>query len=141
MSAVLTAVGPAAITAYAAVQKDSRFSASNLGMYDYLSPEFFEPWIGAQFKATSPSQPEFVLKLIAVEPFAEQAAKSGLIPKGNAQPVSGFSIRFQGVGSAFPQNTYTLSNSGVGSFSALLVPSGKDAPSATYTATFAFAPE
>jgi hypothetical protein len=140
MSAVLTAVGPAAITAFAAVAKDPRFSGSNLAVYDNLSAEFFEPFIGAQFEATSPSQPEFALKLISVESFPARSEKSGVTPKPKAQPVSGFSVRFQGIGHAFPQGTYTLSNSGAGSFSTFLVPSGKDATSATYTATIAFAP-
>jgi hypothetical protein len=156
MSALVTAVGPVAFAASAGSQNDPRFNDSNLAALDNLSLEFFEPWLGAKFKASSPAR-QTTLTLISAAGFpAEPAGSSastppnrnatgkvlsGLPPEASSgAKVKGFSLRFQGSGSILPQDTYTLSNSAVGIFSVFLVPCGKAGAAPAYTAIFAYAP-
>jgi len=156
MSALVTAVGPVAFASSAGSLEDPRFSDSHLAALDNLSLAFFEPWIGAKFKASSPTR-QTTLTLISAaglpadpaEPSASSAPNrtatgkdlSGLLPAtASGAQVRGFSLRFEGSGSNLTQDTYTLSNSAVGSFSVFLVPSGKSGAAPTFTAIFAYAP-
>lgn len=124
--------------------KDTVFSDQNLALYENISAATFEPWVDTPFNLSGPNGASSRLVLRAVsdlstlDPPAESAGTKG---NGTSSPtkVAGFMLKFIGTGKALPQNTYVLTNSGLGSFAAFLVPSdGPGQPK--YTAVFAYAP-
>ena len=140
MSALATAAG----TSFAA-QASKVFSDQNLALYGgNLSVATFEPWVDSEFVLTSPTGATDKLLLKSVRDLATLApsATGATQPAKGSLPaphVTGFMLSFQGTGKALPQNTYVLSNIGIGDFAAFLVPAGNGQPK--YTAVFASAPQ
>jgi len=139
MSALATAAG----SAFAA-QASKVFSDQNLALYDNMSAAVFQPWVDTEFVLSGPTGASDKLLLKSVRDLATLApAASGTTEqvKGTlpAPHVTGFMLSFQGTGKALPQSTYILTNIGLGSFSAFLVPAGSGQPK--YTAVFASAPQ
>jgi len=140
MSALATAAG----SAFAA-QSSKVFSDQNLALYGgNLSAATFEPWVDSEFVLTGPTgaSDKLLLKLVRDLATLAPAANGTTEPVKGAVPaphVTGFMLSFQGTGRALPQNTYILSNIGIGNFAAFLVPAGNGQPK--YTAVFASAPK
>lgn len=139
----MSALATAAASAFAA-QSKSVFSDENLALYSgNLSAATFEPWVETEFDLTAPNGATNKLQLISVRDLSTLAPTTGGSgPAKGSLPVkrvTGFMLSFQGTGAALPQNTYILSNTGLGSFAAFLVPAGSGQPK--YTAVFATAPQ
>lgn len=136
MSALATAAG----SAFAA-QASKVFTDENLVLYDNMSAAVFEPWVETEFVLSGPTVASQKLLLKSVRDLAILAPAATQPAKGAAPAphVTGFMLSFQGTGKALPQNTYILTNDGLGSFAAFLVPAGSGHPK--YTAVFASAPQ
>jgi len=117
----------------------------SLSIFDHVSIETFEQWIGSSFQLSRKGKQLDTLVLVSVKkPNSPETSNKtatfriiGKIPNNSsAPPLSTFSLRFRGTGSELPQDTYTLTHSWLGSFPLFLVPSGTGRARSTYTATF-----
>ena len=149
MSAAAVAMAPVALAAPVKSGKDVRFANRNLLPYGQFSVATFEPWIGSEFNVTEPSNGAASLTLVSVNdlslttqttpaPVSRGRARVFEPRRSNSPAIWGFSLQFSGSGARLRQDTYTLNNSGFGSFSVFLVPSSQSSATATYTAIFAF---
>ena len=118
----------------------------SLSIFDGISPETFEQWVGSSFQLSRSGKQVGTVVLMSVKktgstdkPDATKpavatvraAAASSTVPS-----IYSFSLQFRGRGNALPQDTYTLTHSWLGKFPLFLVPSGPGARQSTYTATF-----
>jgi hypothetical protein len=115
----------------------------SLSIFDGISPETFEQWIGSSFRLSLKGKQIDTVVLILVTKVGspERASSPRAVQmvgtKAAVKPsTSSFSLRFRGTGNALPQDTYTLTHSWLGTFPLFLVPSGPGAKQSTYTATF-----
>ena len=121
---------------------DPTFAPENLTALTGVSIKTFEPLIGETFIASSGHHSMGSLTLLSVSgvaPTKTPAAKprmAGRLPQPSQQSLTGFTLRFQGLAAAMPQDTYLLRNASVGSIPLLLVPSHAGPGPATYTAVF-----
>jgi hypothetical protein len=120
------------------------FSPENLVAFNGISMKAFEALKGEKFQVSSEGRSLGSMTLVSVAeyvPAASTAAAGRLViraPRSTSPAVTGFSVQFQGSGAALPQGTYVFQNAAIGSLPLLVVPSGPDASSATYTAVFSF---
>lgn len=119
---------------------------ATLSIFDNVSTETFQQWIGSSFQLSQNGKLVDTLVLTSVKkansPETLNNAKAsrilGRVPAASTEPsISGFSLHFRGAGHTLPQDTYTLTHSWLGSFPLFLVPSGAVGAPPTYTATFA----
>lgn len=115
----------------------------SLSIFDGISPETFEQWIGSSFRLSLKGKQVDTVVLIAVTKIASpETASSPRTPqivgtKAAVRPsTSSFSLRFRGTQNALSQDTYMLTHDWLGTFPLFLVPSGPGAKQSTYTATF-----
>lgn len=118
----------------------------SLSIFDGVSPETFEQWIGSSFQLSHNGQQVGTVVLMSVKktgstdkPDIAKPAVATIraIPASSTAPsIFSFSLQFRGTGNALPQDTYTLTHSWLGKFPLFLVPSGPGAKQSTYTATF-----
>jgi hypothetical protein len=123
------------------------FDAENLAIFDRVSPQTFEPWIGSNFRIRLNNKSMGVLVLASVNvidtatvttsattPPARDVLSMHEPPK---TPIAtSFSLLFRRSGAALPQDTYMLDHDWLGTFPLFLVPSGDITNSSTCTATF-----
>jgi hypothetical protein len=123
------------------------FSPENLTLFDGVSIQTFEPWVGATFGVSLNNKPRGSLILLSVdamnpeaqdEPSSSNTVRSvGLVLRPASGPaMTNFALHFRGSGAALPQDTYLLSHNWLGTFPLLLVPSGLSGPRPTCTAVF-----
>jgi hypothetical protein len=68
-------------------------------------------------------------------------SRVGLVHGSSHQSgITSFSLRFQGTGTALPQNTYILTHDWLGNFPLFLVPLPRKGLGSTYTAIFTLQP-
>ncbi|MGC1297267.1 MAG: hypothetical protein WA869_19740 [Alloacidobacterium sp.] len=143
--AVLTSTLSPLALAQRRLESKSEVMDENLSIFDHVSTETFEEWIGSSFKLSLNGKLVDTLVLVSVKksnsPEALSSSKGsrmvGKIPGASIGPsISSFSLRFRGTGNALPQDTYTLNHSWLGAFPLFLVPSGIGGARSTYTATF-----
>ncbi len=132
------------------------FDPETLVIFNGVSRQTFEPWIGSRFQVSLNKKPQGSLVLLSVDdagpeagPAASTEAKeepyrantfrrSGPAPRLSNEPLmSTFALQFQRIGNALPQDTYMLSHDWLGTFPLLLVPSGLSGAQSTCTAIFA----
>jgi|HubBroStandDraft_1064217.scaffolds.fasta_scaffold643743_1 hypothetical protein len=147
-TATLSALAGAALrSAWAkpgAAAADETFSPENLVALNGISMQTFERLAGESFTVSSGDRTLGSMTLLSVTAYALPPAspvKGRLLTMGTlmrtaVQPLSSFSVRFQGSGAVLPQGTYTIANSSIGSMPLLLVPSGPNSSPNTYTAVF-----
>jgi hypothetical protein len=134
---------PSALAEAGAATQDPTFRAENLIAFNGVSIKAFEPLIGEEFAASSGHHSLGSLTLLSVSEVVAAKAPTkpqmvGRVPQPLQQSITGFTLRFQGSGTAMPQGTYILRNPSIGSLPLLLVPSHAGAGPATYTAVFNF---
>ena len=123
------------------------FDPENLAVFDRVSPETFEPWIGSSFRISlnNKSLGSLVLASVNVIDTASARVSERTTAVGkmvSAQPalktpvITSFSLRFQRSGTPLTQGTYLLDHDWLGAFPLLLVPSGLSAKTSTCTAVF-----
>jgi hypothetical protein len=129
------------------------FDPEVLAIFDGVSAQTFEPWIGSKFGVSLNNlhQGSLVLQSVkeaeaeaganaelAAGPYLESTFRrvSPLPGTSNAPPMTSFSLQFQRTGSPLRQETYMLSHDWLGTFPLLLVPSGLAGTPSTCTATF-----
>lgn len=147
-AATLSLLAKSALTsAFAEVSSattEPTFAPENLTALNGVSTKTFESLIGEAFTASSGHRSMGSLTLLSVTeiaPTKASAAKprmAGRVPQPAQQSLTGFTLRFEGLGSAMPQGTYLLRNASVGIIPLFLVPSHAGAGPATYTAVFNF---
>jgi hypothetical protein len=115
----------------------------SLSIFDGISPDTFEQWIGSSFRMSLKGKQVDTVVLISVKKIGSPEIASNprtahmVGTKAAARPsISGFSLRFRGTGNVLPQDTYTLTHNWLGTFPLFLVPSGPGTKQSTYTATF-----
>ena len=110
----------------------------SLSIFDGVSPETFEQWIGSSFQLSLKGKQVGTLVLMSVKKTnsTEGLNTAKAARSSNGPSIASFSLRFRGTGNALLQDTYTLSHSWLGTFPLFLVPSGPGAKQSTYTATF-----
>jgi hypothetical protein len=148
VSALISAVAPAAFAFPKSTEDDARFEDKNLSLLNGMTSATFKPYIGTTFSVTAPVVAGKKLVLLSVVDFPATSSSSiseKLSVKANSNPVSGvpvkgFYLSFQGPSVRMPQNTYTLQHPSLGTLTILLVPSSTKSATAIYTATFAFLP-
>jgi len=128
------------------------FEPETLAIFNGVSRQTFEPWIGSRFLVSLNNKPQGLLLLLSVDDAAPEASpetkdepyvantvrRTGLIPRTSSESaITSFSLHFQRIGTALPQDTYMLSHDWLGTFPLFLVPSGISGAQATCTATFA----
>jgi hypothetical protein len=127
------------------------FDPEVLAIFDGVSAQTFEPWIGSQFRVSLNNLQQGSLVLLSVEEAEARASveltaepslenplhRIGPLPStSNAPAMTSFSLQFQRTGSPLRQETYMLSHDWLGTFPLLLVPSGLAGTPSTCTATF-----
>jgi len=131
--------------------QDNGFDPESFALFDGISHQTFEPWIGSRFRLSLNNKSLGWLVLLSVNeinPNPKEApddttAISGVGPVQGSSPqaaITSFSLRFRGTGAALPQNTYMLAHDWLGSFPLFLVPSGRKGTGPTYTAVFTLLP-
>lgn len=154
-SAVLSALAvnfPLSAFAQKLLNRSGRdFDPETLVIFNGISPQTFEPWIGSRFRMSLNNKPQGSLVLLSVdnagpeastetkeEPYrANTVSRSGPVPRLSNEPViTTFALHFQRTGNALPQGTYMLSHDWLGTFPLLLVPSGLSEAQSTCTAIF-----
>ena len=108
-----------------------------------LSLRDFEMLIGERFSISSPGRKLGKLTLIeatdadAAKPSSVSHAAGHVAALGHGPALTTFVLRFQGAGGTLPQDTYIMSQSGLGTFPLFLVPEGPGGSNRpTYLATF-----
>jgi hypothetical protein len=123
--AVLTSTLSPLALAQRRLESKSEVMDENLSIFDHVSTETFEQWIGSSFKLSLNGKLVDTLVLISVKksnsPEALNGSRAsrmvGKIPSASIAPsISSFSLRFRGTGNALPQDTYTLTHSWLGAF-------------------------
>jgi hypothetical protein len=120
-----------------------RFTEEGAATLANLSLRDFEMLIQARFSVSLSGRS--LGKLTLIEATATDPIKPSHMPHlagqmtrpESGRTLAGFSLRFQGAGGTLPQDTYTMQQSGLGSFPLFLVPEGpvgSDHP--TYLAIF-----
>jgi hypothetical protein len=123
------------------------FDPENLAIFDRVSAQTFEPWIGSNFRIRLNNKPMGVLVLDSVNVLdTPTATASATTPPAHRvlsmheppkTPITtSFSLLFRRSGAALPQDTYMLDHDWLGTFPLLLVPSGEITNPSTCTATF-----
>jgi hypothetical protein len=127
-------------------EKDETFSPEHLTIFNGVSAETFQRFVGEGFAVSSAGKSLGALTLLSVD--ARTAAPKGLnvhmvgrVPQHTGQVSAGFTLRFKGSGDQLPQDTYTFRNAGLGSFPLFIVPAGPGVAPPTYTAVFSFMAE
>ena len=125
------------------------FDSESLAIFNGVSRQTFEPWIGGRFSVSLNNKSLGSLVLLSVDDIdttQEEVSDStsAVFTAGRAlrsfnQPaINSFALRFQRMGNALPQDTYMLAHDWLGTFPLLLVPSGLSGPVSTCTAVFTF---
>jgi hypothetical protein len=131
--------------------QDYGFDPESLALFDGVSRQTFEPWIGSRFRLSLNNKSLGSLVLLSVSEISANAREapddSPAMPRArlahgssDQSATTSFSLRFQGTGAALPQNTYMLVHDWLGSFPLFLVPSGRKGTGCTYTAVFTLLP-
>ena len=146
MAVLTSTLSPLAAAQRRLESKSEVMDDEALSIFDHVSTETFEQWIGSSFKLSLKGRLVDTLVLISVKKINPQEALSsskaskmvGKIPGAASigPSISSFSLRFRGTGDALPQDMYTLTHSWLGAFPLFLVPSGTGGTRSTYTATF-----
>jgi hypothetical protein len=142
LSLLAGAAIPPALAQALSNPQDPAFSAENLNAFNGISIGTFKPLVGESFAATSSHHVGSSLTLISVRegvtpsPDPVTPATVGPVARPAPQPLTGFTLRFEGAGPDLPQDTYILRNRSLGSISLFLVPSGPGTSPTTYTAVF-----
>ncbi len=132
------------------------FDPETLGIFKGVSCQTFEPWIGSRFGVSLNNMPQGSLILVSVddadsetgpttsaetkeEPYrANTVLRIGPISgSSKVSAISSFSLHFQRIGNALPQDTYMLSHDWLGTFPLFIVPSGLFGAQSTCAAIFA----
>ena len=143
LSAVAAAANPSlfaqeeAQTAGEAITEEGSAIVANLSLKD------FQWLVGERFSISSPGKKLGKLTLIEatvldpVKPSHAAHLAGQAVAPARGPAVSGFSLRFQGAGGTLPQDTYIMSQSGIGTFPLFMVPEGPGGSShPTYLAIF-----
>ena len=147
LSVIAASLTPAAFAQTLVTDKNPAFAPDNLALFDGVSSQTFEPWIGASFRVSLNKQPRGSLVLLSVNEMNTEATgtlgspeivtRIGRVPQSaNGPMTTSFALHFQGSGTPLEQNTYTLSHDWLGTFPLLLVPSGLHGQRPTCTAVF-----
>jgi len=131
------------------------FDPETLAIFNGVSSQTFEPWIGSRFRVSLNNKPRGSLTLLSVddadsEPGPETSAEAKEEPyrattvrtigpvsgSSKASAITSFSLHFQRIGNALPQDTYMLSHNWLGTFPLFIVPSGLSGAQSTCTAIF-----
>jgi len=127
------------------------FDPESLALFDDVSAQTFEPWIGSRFRVSLNGQTRGSLVLLSVNEIGtepqEDPDDANVILKmtpvsrfSNQSAITSFSLNFRGSGAALSQDTYMLAHDWLGNFPLFLVPSGLSGANATYTAVFSLLP-
>lgn len=136
LAAVAASAGPSLLAQDDSLPVSEMFSEEGSAIVANLSIEKFQWLIGERFSISSPGQKLGKLTLVAAMPPdpVKPSHASATVP---SVALTGFLLRFQGKGGTLPQDTYTMQQSGLGTFPLFIVPEGpggSDRP--TYIATF-----
>jgi len=131
------------------------FDPETLTIFNGVSSQTFEPWIGSRFRVSLNNKPKGSLVLLSVndadsetgpeksvdakqEPYrANTVRRIGPVSgSSEASATASFSLHFQRIGNALPQDTYMLSHDWLGTFPLFIVPSGLAGAPSTCTAIF-----
>jgi hypothetical protein len=119
--------------------------ADSPSVFDGVSPQTFERWIGGNFRLSLRNRQLGSAVLVSVKNINAPAALDdstasrmvGRVPRRSVGPaITSFSLRFRKVGVSLPQDTYTIDHDWLGTFPLLLVPAGTSGGQPTYMATF-----
>jgi hypothetical protein len=135
------AVLPSAFGQQEPETEDETFSPENLAIFDGVSRKTFEYYLGDRFAISFNGKSLGKLTLIAVTDTHPGDTKqtpqtAGGAPQPAKVALTGFSLIFQGSGGRLPQETYMLSQAGLGKFPLLLVPCDPKVSPPTYEAVF-----
>jgi len=137
-----SAASPSVFAQDEAETASKTFSDEAVAILGNLSVHDFEFLIGERFSISLAGKSLGKLTLIeAAEmapPKSSQAARTvgRLVRSTPAPALTSFSLRFQGAGGTLPQDTYTMQQSGLGTFPLFLVPEGPKSSRPTYLAIF-----
>lgn len=107
--------------------EDDTYSPEKLSIFEGVSKQTFEPYLGEKFAISLKGKSLGRLTLIEVTELTPAKAVKG-------KQLISFALRFRGSGGQLAQDTYTLSQRGLGDFPLLLVPSAPGSATLTYTA-------
>jgi len=145
LSLLAATIPPLVFAQNSSVTESDTFAPENLTIFNGVSQQTFQPWIGTRFKVSADYKQLGSLMLLSVNEatvspkattnrnaikMVEQASKA------SQQSLVSFVLRLQGSGSTLAQGTYTLQHSGLGRFPLFLVPSSEGQTQPTYTAVF-----
>ena len=122
-----------------------------LTLFDGVSAQTFEPWIGSRFRVSLNKQACGSLVLLSVDEDNPETTKEPqdanfvrragpVLRLSKESPITSFSLHFQGSGASLPQDTYILAHDWLGNFPLFIVPSGLSGARSTYTAVFTLLP-
>ena len=123
------------------------FEPETLVIFNGVSRQPFEPWIGSRFSVSQNNKSQGSLVLMSVDEIdttGKEASDStntvrrvGAVPRpSKASAITSFSLRFQRPGTPLPQDTYMLAHDWLGTFPLFLVPSVLAGPTSTCTDVF-----
>jgi hypothetical protein len=127
------------------------FEPETLAIFNGVSRQTFEPWIRSRFRVSLNNKPRGSLLLLSVDDLdSETGAETKEDPysanfvrkvgpvfgSSKESPIASFSLHFQRIGNALPQDTYMLSHDWLGTFPLFIVPSGLSGAQSTCTAIF-----
>lgn len=119
--------------------------AESPSVFDGVSPQTFERWIGGNFRLSLRDRQLGSAVLVSVKSINTPAALDdstasrmvGRVPRRSVGPaITSFSLRFRKAGVPLPQDTYTIDHDWLGTFPLLLVPADTSGGQPTYTAIF-----
>jgi len=127
------------------------WAPERLALFDGVSAQTFEPWIGSQFRVSLNGHARGSILLLSVDEIGAETAKEPdnesfvrragpVLRPSNGPAITSFSLHFQGSGAVLPQDTYMLAHDWLGNFPLFIVPSGLSGARSTYTAVFTLLP-
>jgi len=143
LSAVAAAANPSLFGQEEAQAASEAISEEGSGILANLSLKDFQWLVGERFSISSPGRKLGKLTLIeattvdAIKPSTVSRVASHVAALGHGPAITGFMLRFQGAGGTLPQETYIMSQGGLGTFPLFLVPEGPGGSNRpTYLAIF-----
>ena len=143
LSAVAASASPSLFAEDEAQQATETVTDEGSATLANLSLKDFAWLIGERFSISSPGRKLGKLTLIeatdadAAKPSSVSHAAGHVAALGHGPALTTFVLRFQGAGGTLPQDTYIMSQSGLGTFPLFLVPEGPGGSNRpTYIAVF-----
>lgn len=145
IATIATRISPLVFAQQQLENRSAVADAESPSVFDGVSPQTFERWIGGNFRLSLRNRQLGSAVLIAVKSINAPATLDdaatgrmvGRVPRRSPGPaITSFSLRFRKAGVPLPQDTYTIDHDWLGTFPLLLVPAGTNGGQPIYTATF-----